>query len=86
MAKACLLYTSEPTRGIDVGAKREIYEVINQLVAQKKGIIVVSSEFDEVMGICDRIIVMCEGRITGVLSKKDFSQEKIAALAVGEGV
>lgn len=54
------------------------------MVAQGKGIIVVSSEFDEVMGICDRIIVMCEGRITGVLSKEEFSQEKIAALAVGE--
>ena len=86
MSNADIIIMDEPTRGIDVGAKREIYEVINQLVAQKKGIIVVSSEFDEVMGICDRIIVMCEGRITGVLSKKDFSQEKIAALAVGEGV
>lgn len=86
MSNADIIIMDEPTRGIDVGAKREIYEVINQLVAQKKGIIVVSSEFDEVMGICDRIIVMCEGRITGILSKKDFSQEKIAALAVGEGV
>ncbi len=86
MSNADIIIMDEPTRGIDVGAKREIYEVINQLVAQKKGIIVVSSEFDEVMGICDRIIVMCEGHITGILSKKDFSQEKIAALAVGEGV
>ena len=84
MSDCSVVVMDEPTRGIDVGAKREIYEIINQMVADKKGIIVVSSEFDEVMGICDRIIVMCEGRITGVLTKEEFSQEKIAALAVGE--
>lgn len=84
MSDCSVVIMDEPTRGIDVGAKREIYEIINQMVADKKGIIVVSSEFDEVMGICDRIIVMCEGRITGILTKEEFSQEKIAALAVGE--
>ena len=84
MSDCNVVVMDEPSRGIDVGAKREIYEIINQMVALGKGIIVVSSEFDEVMGICDRIIVMCEGRITGVLSKEEFSQEKIAALAVGE--
>lgn len=84
MSDCDIIIMDEPTRGIDVGAKKEIYEIVNRLVAQKKGIIVVSSEFDEVIGICDRIVVMCEGRITGILSKEEFSQEQIAAYAIGE--
>ena len=58
--------------------------IINDMASQGKGIIVVSSESEEVMGICDRIIVMCEGRITGELKKEEFSQERIAALSVNE--
>ena len=80
-----VIIMDEPTRGIDVGAKREIYDIINRLAAQGKGIIVVSSEFEEVMGICDRIIVMCEGHISGTLKREEFSQDRIAAYAVGEG-
>ncbi len=77
-----IIIMDEPTRGIDVGAKLEIYTIINDLVSHGKGVIVVSSEMEEVMGICDRIIVMREGRIAGEV-KKPFSQEEIAKLAVG---
>ncbi len=73
----------EPTRGIDVGAKREIYEIINKLAAEGKVIIVVSSEMEEIIGISDRILVMHEGNITGELKKEDFSQSKITEYAVG---
>lgn len=73
----------EPTRGIDVGAKREIYEIINQLAAEGKVIIVVSSEMEEIMGISDRIIVMHEGEISGELTKEEFSQSRITEYAVG---
>lgn len=78
-----IIILDEPTRGIDVGAKREIYEIINQLSADGKGVIVVSSEMEEVMGICDRILVMREGRISGEVSKEAFSQEKISEYAIG---
>ena len=71
----------EPTAGIDVGVKFEIYNLINKLVEHGIGVIVISSELPELIGISDRIIVMCEGRITGELDKKDFSQEKILSLA-----
>lgn len=84
MSDSEVIIMDEPTRGIDVGAKKEIYDIINDMASQGKGIIVVSSESEEVMGICDRIIVMCEGRITGELKKEEFSQERIAALSVNE--
>lgn len=84
MSDADIIIMDEPTRGIDVGAKREIYEIINQLVAEGKSILFISSEFEEVMGVCDRILVMCEGRITGELQKDEFSQHAIGKLAVGE--
>lgn len=86
MSDCDVIIMDEPTRGIDVGAKKEIYDIINDMAAQGKGVIVVSSESEEVMGISDRIIVMCEGRITGILDKDDFSQEKITALSINEGV
>lgn len=78
-----IIIFDEPTRGIDVGAKREIYEIINQLVAAGKVVIVVSSDMEEVMGICDRIIVMHEGTISGELQKEEFSQKLIGQLSVG---
>jgi ribose transport system ATP-binding protein len=71
----------EPTAGIDVGVKFEIYNLINKLVEQGIGVIVISSELPELIGISDRIVVMCEGRITGELDKKGFTQEKILDLA-----
>ncbi|MGL4986302.1 MAG: sugar ABC transporter ATP-binding protein [Treponemataceae bacterium] len=71
----------EPTRGIDVAAKVEIYNLINELKKQGIGVLFISSEMPEVMGFADRILVMCDGKITGELSAKDATQEKILALA-----
>ncbi len=78
-----VLMIDEPTRGVDVGAKVEIYHLINELSRQGTGIILVSSEAEELMGICDRILVMRKGAIQGELSKKDFSEENILRLAIG---
>ncbi len=72
-----LLILDEPTRGIDVGAKYEIYSIINELAAEGRSIIVISSEMPEVMGISDRVYVMNEGRIVGELDKQSVSQENI---------
>jgi putative multiple sugar transport system ATP-binding protein len=72
-----VLILDEPTRGIDVGAKYEIYTIINQLAAQGKAIIVISSEMPELLGITDRLYVMNEGRIVGEMPTRDASQEKI---------
>ena len=74
----------EPTRGIDVGARREIYQLINDLVADGRTVVVVSSDMEEIMGISDRILVMYEGNIAGEVQKKDFSQSLITEYAVGE--
>jgi ribose transport system ATP-binding protein len=76
-----ILIFDEPTAGIDVGVKFEIYNLINKLAEEGKGIIVISSELPELIGITDRIIVMCEGRITGELSHEEADQEKILNLA-----
>lgn len=73
----------EPTRGIDVGAKNEMYRIINDLAASGAAIIVISSELPEVIGICDRILVMHEGRITGSIGKEEATQEKIMHYALG---
>lgn len=72
-----ILILDEPTRGIDVGAKYEIYTIINQLADEGKGIILISSELPEILGVCDRIYVMDEGRIVGEMPKAEASQEKI---------
>lgn len=79
-----ILIVDEPTRGIDVGAKREIYELMNTFAAKGKGIIMISSELPELIGICDRIYVVNEGRIAGMLSRPEFSQESIMQLAVSK--
>lgn len=76
-----ILLLDEPTRGIDVGAKYEIYKLIGELAEGGKGVIVVSSEMAELIGICDRITVMSGGRVAGEIERKDFSQEKIMELA-----
>ncbi len=72
-----VLILDEPTRGIDVGAKYEIYTIINRLVTEGKSIILISSELPEILGICDRIYVMSEGKIVGEMPAKEASQEKI---------
>jgi ribose transport system ATP-binding protein len=76
-----VLIFDEPTRGIDVGAKSEIYKLVNDLAAQGKAIIVISSELPEVLHLSHRILVMCEGRITGDVSALDATQESLMALA-----
>ena len=76
-----ILILDEPTRGIDVGAKYEIYNIMLEQIAQGKSIIMISSEMPELMGMSDRIMVMCEGRVTGFLNKGEYTQEKIMALA-----
>ena len=79
-----IIIFDEPTRGIDVGARREIYQLINDLVADGRTVVVVSSDMEEIMGISDRILVMYEGNIAGEVQKKDFSQSLITEYAVGE--
>ncbi|AEI45102.1 AraG [Paenibacillus mucilaginosus KNP414] len=76
-AEPDLLILDEPTRGIDVGAKYEIYTIIHQLAAEGKGVLIISSELPEVLGMCDRIYVMSEGRITGEFPRAEASQEKL---------
>ncbi|HZP80132.1 MAG TPA: sugar ABC transporter ATP-binding protein [Chthonomonadaceae bacterium] len=78
-----VLIFDEPTRGIDVGAKSEIYKLMNELAAQGVAIIMISSELPEVLGMSDRILVMHEGRIAGELSRAEATQEKIMHLATG---
>nr|WP_325213720.1 sugar ABC transporter ATP-binding protein [uncultured Oscillibacter sp.] len=80
---ADILILDEPTRGIDVGAKAEIYTIMGEAAKQGKAIIMISSEMEEVMAVSDRAVIMCEGRITGTLERKDYSQEKIMSYAMG---
>lgn len=79
-----VLILDEPTRGIDVGAKYEIYSIINELAFQGKGIVMISSEMPELLGMCDRIYVMNEGALVGEFSSDDASQERIMSLIVNE--
>ncbi len=82
LAKNCdILIFDEPTRGIDVGAKNEIYKLMNQLAAEGKSIIMISSEMTEILRMSDRIVVMCEGKKTGELSIEEVSQEAIMSMA-----
>ena len=83
MSDSEVIILDEPTRGIDVGAKREIYELINDQARAGKAVIVISSDMEEVLGISDRIAVMHEGRIAGMGEKKDFSQQIISEYAIG---
>ena len=76
-----VLILDEPTRGIDVGAKYEIYLIMRQLAKQGKAIIMISSEMPELLGMSDRIMVMCEGKQTGILNKEEATQEKVMELA-----
>jgi putative multiple sugar transport system ATP-binding protein len=72
-----VLILDEPTRGIDVGAKFEIYKLIQNLADQGKAVVVISSELPELLGIADRIYTICEGRVTGVLDREDADQERL---------
>jgi ribose transport system ATP-binding protein len=76
-----VLFFDEPTRGIDVGAKNEIYKLLRSLADEGKAVVMISSELPEILRMSDRVIVMCEGRITGELSAKEATQERIMHLA-----
>ena len=78
-----IVIVDEPTRGIDIGTKQQIYEFINALAQAGKSIIVVSSEMAEVIGLCHRVVVMRAGRLTGELTGRDITEENIVRLAVG---
>lgn len=79
-----VLILDEPTRGIDVGAKQEIYKLIDELAAQGKGIIVISSDMEEIMGITDRMLILYEGTLKGELQRAEYQQERILKHASGE--
>jgi len=82
LIKNCnILIFDEPTRGIDVGAKSEIYKLMNILVSEGKSIIMISSEMPELLRMSDRVAVMCEGSLTGILNIEEATQEKIMELA-----
>ncbi len=80
-----ILIFDEPTRGIDVGAKSEIYKLLNDLTDQGKSIIMISSELPEILRMSHRVVVMCEGRITGVLDANEMTQERIMRFATMRG-
>ena len=86
-AQAELIIFDEPTRGIDVGAKYEIYKLINELVEQGRSVLMISSEMEELMGMSDRILVLAEHEITGELRKEEFDADRIMtfASAVADG-
>jgi ribose transport system ATP-binding protein len=76
----------EPTRGIDVGAKGEIYELMRRLADSGVAILMISSDMEEVIGVSDRIAVMHEGAIAGFLERREFSEDRVLQLAVGKAV
>ena len=76
-----ILMLDEPTRGIDIGAKFEIYQLIQELAKKDKGIIMISSEMPELLGVTDRILVMSNGRVAGIVETAKTSQEEILQLA-----
>ena len=81
-----ILILDEPTRGVDIGAKKEIYNIINDLAAKGVAIIMVSSELPEVLGMSDRIMVVREGSVRGIIGKEEANQENIMTLATGGAV
>jgi rhamnose transport system ATP-binding protein len=78
-----ILLLDEPTRGIDVGAKSEIYRLIDDLAKESKAILLISSELEEVLSMSDRIVVMREGRVTGEFKREEASQENVMTAATG---
>ena len=77
-----VIILDEPTRGVDVGAKTEIYALIDELAAAGKAVLVISSEHQELFGLCDRVMVMAEGRIQGTLARDEFSEGRLLTLAM----
>ena len=83
LSECRVLILDEPTRGIDVGAKIEVYNLINELAKEGKAILVITSEIPELLGICDRVVVMARGSVSGTLTREEANQEAIMTLAVG---
>jgi inositol transport system ATP-binding protein len=79
-----VLLFDEPTRGIDVAAKAEIYQLIGELVSQGVGVVLISSEMPELIGLADRVAVMHEGALQGILERTEATQERIMQLALGQ--
>jgi D-xylose transport system ATP-binding protein len=86
MTEPRVIFLDEPTRGIDVGAKVEVYELINQLTAEGKAVVLVSSELPELMGMSDRIVMLHEGRVGGMFTRAEATQERLLRAAMGEDV
>ena len=80
--KMKVVIMDEPTKGVDVGAKAEIYQIMGDLAKQGYGIILISSEMPEILGMSDRVVVMCNGKVTGELKRGEATQEKILELAM----
>ena len=78
-----ILILDEPTRGTDVSAKAEVHALIGQMVQNGLAVLLLSSEFDEIMGLCDRAVVLYEGKVVGEIDRQDFSEEKLLAYAHG---
>lgn len=84
MTEPTVVMLDEPTRGIDVGAKLEVYELVNRLTEQGKAVVLVSSELPELLGMSDRIVMLYEGKVGGVFSKNEATQERLLAAAMGK--
>jgi ribose transport system ATP-binding protein len=85
LAQPLVLILDEPTRGIDIGAKYDIYQLIHQLADRGAGVLIISSEIEELIGVCDRILVMAKGEIRDALSRSEFDRERIMRAAVATG-
>jgi len=83
MTSPRVVFLDEPTRGIDVGAKLEVYEIVNRLTAEGKAVVLVSSELPELMGMSDRILMLHEGKVGGTFAKAEATQERLLAAAMG---
>ena len=81
LTEPTILLLDEPTRGIDVGAKYEIYKIMNDLATQGKCIVMISSEMPELIGMADRVMVLCEGKLSGFVDRIDMNEEQIMRLA-----
>jgi len=79
-----VLLMHEPTRGIDIGAKAEIYHIINELASRGLAVLIASSELPELTGQCDRILTLCRGRISGLFNKSEFDEHRLLAAALGQ--
>ena len=78
-----IIFFDEPTRGIDVGAKAEMYKLLNELTRRGVGVLMVSSDLPEILAMSDRILVMCAGRVTAIIDRADATEERIMAAATG---